>query len=356
MRYSLSLCLFLLATACLSAQSTEYGLASYYGDYLHGRPTASGEKYDFKKFTCAHRSLDFGTMLKVTRTDNNKYVVVRVNDRGPFVKGRIVDLSRAAANHIGLDVDGITKVKLEILDNNQDVSQSLPQEPASPQAPKSIPKSYFELETGDMSEKGANADWEPAKKNKLVDMVAKSIPEDALEAIPESFEENSAPPPATDEQAVTNNSRSIPLKQLLISSSNAPRAAAETSSEPIAVEEAPQAEDIESISTPKSPITAQVPPDAVSIASYDHYEKPHSGKRYHVQIAAYKDKSNAEERLSELKPTFDQAFIKSSDNGMHKVMIGPFGYRSEASSFLAELKEKHQMRGFIIKELLKDNQ
>lgn len=88
----------------------ETGIASHYADSLAGRPTASGEAYDPRKFTCAHPKLPFQTMLEVVRVKTGRRVRCRVNDRGPFAKGRIIDLSRAAAEALGMD--GITKVRL----------------------------------------------------------------------------------------------------------------------------------------------------------------------------------------------------------------------------------------------------
>src|SRR5687767_8980161 len=73
--------------------ATEAGIASYYADKYHGRPTASGEIFDTGKLTAAHRSLPFGTTVKVTHLGNRRSVTVRINDRGPFVAGRVIDLS-----------------------------------------------------------------------------------------------------------------------------------------------------------------------------------------------------------------------------------------------------------------------
>lgn len=93
----------------------EKGEASYYADKFHGRPTASGEKYNKKAFTAAHKTLPFGTKVRVTNLNNNKSVDVIINDRGPFKAGRIIDLSRAAAEKIGLINDGVAKVTVEVL-------------------------------------------------------------------------------------------------------------------------------------------------------------------------------------------------------------------------------------------------
>ena len=94
---------------------TVTGKASYYADRYHGRTTANGEKYDKTAYTCAHRTYKFGTILRVTNTSNNKSVKVRVNDRGPYAEGRIVDLSRAAAEAIDMVASGVISVKVEVL-------------------------------------------------------------------------------------------------------------------------------------------------------------------------------------------------------------------------------------------------
>lgn len=91
------------------------GLASFYATKFHGRRTASGEKFNSKLFTAAHLTLPFGTLLKVTNPSNSKSVVVRVNDRGPYIRGRLIDLSRAAADLIGITRSGVARVELEIL-------------------------------------------------------------------------------------------------------------------------------------------------------------------------------------------------------------------------------------------------
>jgi len=89
------------------------GIASYYGKEFHGRKTANGETFDMNAMTAAHRTLPFGTMVKVINLANNKEVTVRINDRGPFIKGRIIDLSYGAAAEI--DLLSVGQVKLEII-------------------------------------------------------------------------------------------------------------------------------------------------------------------------------------------------------------------------------------------------
>lgn len=89
------------------------GKASWYGPGFQGKKTANGEKYNMYGLTAAHKKLAFGTKVKVTNLKNNKSIIVRINDRGPFVKGRIIDLSKSARDSIGMD--GIAQVKLEII-------------------------------------------------------------------------------------------------------------------------------------------------------------------------------------------------------------------------------------------------
>lgn len=91
------------------------GIASYYADDFHGKQTSNGEIYDMHSLTAAHKTLPFDTMIRVTNLANNKSVVVRVNDRGPYVDGRIIDLSLGAAKAIDLIATGTTRVRLEVL-------------------------------------------------------------------------------------------------------------------------------------------------------------------------------------------------------------------------------------------------
>lgn len=94
---------------------TQTGVASWYGDPYHGRRAANGEIYDMNAFTAAHRTWPFDTMVRVTNLTNQREVDVRITDRGPFVDGRIIDLSRAAAEHIELIGPGIAHVRLQVL-------------------------------------------------------------------------------------------------------------------------------------------------------------------------------------------------------------------------------------------------
>jgi peptidoglycan lytic transglycosylase len=91
------------------------GKASFYADFFEGRLTANGEVFDQSRLTAAHKSLKFGTIVRVTNLKNGKSIVVKINDRGPFVAGRIIDLSKEAARQIGMIQDGVVDVTVEIL-------------------------------------------------------------------------------------------------------------------------------------------------------------------------------------------------------------------------------------------------
>ncbi len=98
-----------------TATKISTGVVSWYGDKFHGRKTASGERYDKHELTAAHKSLPFGTKVKVTNIRNGKSVVVEINDRGPYAKSRVLDLSQAAFSEIGHTNTGVMQVEYEII-------------------------------------------------------------------------------------------------------------------------------------------------------------------------------------------------------------------------------------------------
>lgn len=99
-----------------SAKQAQVGNASWYGKAFHGRPTASGEDYDMFQLTAAHRSLPLGTFVKVTNLRNGKWAVLKVNDRGPYVGNRILDVSYGAAQALNFRGRGVEKVKVEVIE------------------------------------------------------------------------------------------------------------------------------------------------------------------------------------------------------------------------------------------------
>ncbi|MFH0902991.1 MAG: septal ring lytic transglycosylase RlpA family protein [Pseudomonadota bacterium] len=103
------------SVAHLRVGSTLQGKASWYGERHHGRRTASGESFDMRAMTAAHRALPFGTRVRVTNNTNGRTVIVRINDRGPFRSGFVIDLSRAAAARLGMIAQGVAEVVIEVV-------------------------------------------------------------------------------------------------------------------------------------------------------------------------------------------------------------------------------------------------
>jgi len=108
-----------LANAPDVSKFEQHGAASWYGRDFHGRRTASGERFDMNALTAAHRTLPLASYVRVTNTKNEKSVIVRINDRGPFHTGRIIDLSRAAAEVLGMQHSGTTRVEIQGLSAEQ---------------------------------------------------------------------------------------------------------------------------------------------------------------------------------------------------------------------------------------------
>ncbi len=106
---------FLIWQSSNENDSIQYGKASYYASKFEGRITASGEVFSNDSLTAAHRNLPFGTKVKLINLDNDKSVVVRINDRGPFIEGRVIDVSQTVAKQLGFYNKGITDIKLEII-------------------------------------------------------------------------------------------------------------------------------------------------------------------------------------------------------------------------------------------------
>ncbi|TCT01554.1 rare lipoprotein A [Aquabacter spiritensis] len=114
------------------ADGGQTGVASY---YWQGKGTASGERFNANAMTAAHRSLPFDTKVKVTNLRNGRSVIVRINDRGPFIRGRIIDVSRAAAGELGFTRHGVTKVRVAVVDDEAEtIALPIPKPPAKPAA------------------------------------------------------------------------------------------------------------------------------------------------------------------------------------------------------------------------------
>ncbi|MDD6583856.1 MAG: septal ring lytic transglycosylase RlpA family protein [Bacteroidales bacterium] len=172
--------IFILATilslTTTTAQAQSKGKASYYGNKFHGRRTSDGSRYHKDSLTCAHRTLPFGTLLKVRNQKNGREVVVKVTDRGPFGPGRIVDLSMAAAREIGMVQQGVVPVEVTRVGHVNDSKLLLAQsdaahETALPQAKYLDPATGKFYTMDEWTERG-----EKARKEHMARMAQKVQP------------------------------------------------------------------------------------------------------------------------------------------------------------------------------------
>jgi peptidoglycan lytic transglycosylase len=140
----------------------EFGKASFYADKFVGKLTASGEKYKHNDLTAAHKSLPFGTKVRVTNLTNGKSITVRINDRGPFVENRVIDLSKKAAEKIDFIEIGIVDVKLELLNAGQPKTKNIPKKEVIPYSEfkyyqvnsKLIEPNHYGIQIGSFSDSG----------------------------------------------------------------------------------------------------------------------------------------------------------------------------------------------------------
>ncbi len=141
------LLVFFLLPAYTLAQNNflQKGTASYYADKFDGRTTANGEKYNPSKMTAAHRMLPFGTVVKVTNLKNGKSCEVRINDRGPFVEGRIIDLSREAARKLDFIQEGLAEVRIEVIKESSEAIAGQATHKKVYDSPMEISREYHEL-------------------------------------------------------------------------------------------------------------------------------------------------------------------------------------------------------------------
>ena len=132
---------------------TQTGIASWYGNKFHGNKTASGEVYDMYAMTAAHKTLPLGTYVKVVNLENERFAVVRVNDRGPFVDGRVIDLSYLAASKIGIAQCGLGRVRLEALGKDHPPAAPTRRELAAAALPPDAARPYYTLQLGSFTDR-----------------------------------------------------------------------------------------------------------------------------------------------------------------------------------------------------------
>ncbi|MFT4664964.1 MAG: rare lipoprotein A [Polaribacter sp.] len=296
--FTFLVCLFAFNTT--SAQSEEYGVASYYDDSFQDSKTASGEPYDKAKYTGAHKKLPFGTIVKITRLDTKASVKIRINDRGPYIKGRIIELSKKAATQIDLINAGVAKVKIEVLG-----SGTVPDEFANIENPSPARTVITEAPRPSASTRNNDKLTTSVKTNKRP--TAKTV------APAEKPAPKATPPP--------------PKKETV-----------KPAAKPIA---------------PKEPASRMRSGD---FSMYDLYKvqllRPER-TGFGVQVASLTNYANVMKQVAELQEKWFKNILISVEKGkkgqpVYKILLGPFPDRATAKSYEKDLKRKKKIDGFIV--------
>ena len=313
MRYyftAIAMMAFLFASQFAIAQAEEYGVASYYDDSFQGSKTASGEPYDKGKYTGAHKKLPFGTIIKVTRLDTKESVKIRINDRGPYIKGRIVELSKKAADKINLVTAGVAKVKIEVLGSG------------------TVPDEFANIENPTTTIPTVPVDKQSSRTNdKLTTTVKKT---------------NQKPP--------------APTPSVKTAEKVAPAASPKKETAPAQV--APKKEKKEAVPAAKSiaPMETTTRVRGGDFNLFDLYKvqllRPER-TGFGVQVASLTSYANAMKQVAILQEKWFNNILISVEKGkgdvpIYKVLLGPFPDRKTAQSYEKDLKRKKKIDGFIV--------
>ena len=297
---------FATSAMTVSAQDTEYGKASYYSDSFQGSTTANGNIYDKNKMTGAHKTLPFGTKVRVTRLDNKKSVVVVINDRGPFIKGRIVEVSSAAAKKIGLLVDGVTEVTLDILEKG---------------GTKAI----------------AKATPPPAKAPEEYDAIVSSKGNDR-KSVEEKVKTSKTRASASKSKASTSSSKGKAVASKAVTKKTATKEETKLTAKG---------------SEEKSAMGMRTDNN---YSPYDLYritlERPIK-TGFGVQVASMTDYENTMKKVAELEGKWFKNILLSIEKGadgnpVYKIILGHYETRDQANRYKKDLKKNKKISGFVV--------
>jgi len=282
------LCCFV---AGLEAQ--DYGTATYFDDAFHGRRTSSGEKYDKSKLTAAYKKYDFGTILRVTRLDNKKSVQVRIIDKGPFIKGRLIEISRKAAERLDMIGESEVEVKVEIV------------------------------------KRGGEPEGENVESGADDEITVYEAPEARVTTVPDPVE------PKPEPKVETRISKPTPKKEATIAR---PRVAATPAPKSKQLDE-------EGILLRRG-----------NFQTYDLYKvqilRPQR-KGYGVQVAYISNYENVLKQVAELQEKWFKNILISVEKGkndkpVYRIVLGPFPDKDTANAYKKRLKSKKRISGFLV--------
>lgn len=298
--------LLLVSLNGLQAQDEEFGLASYYSDEFHGRKTAYGYTYHKDKLTTAHKKHPHGTILKVTRLDNNKSVTVKVIDKGPFIRGRVVDLSRKAAERIGLVDVGVAEVKVEVVSK--------------------------------MSKESSSADVAAKTKPKT------SVPKDR----PVAFSEESTTTPARSSTKKATPTTTTKAR----STASVSREQSSTSSSKSAKGDVLTEKGSAKNASKTSSRARLVTQDYTKYGLYKIVLEKPSKKGFGVQVASLSNYENVLRQVADLQSKWFENILLSVEKGeakpIYKIILGPFDSEKQALGYKKDLQRKHKVKGFVV--------
>jgi rare lipoprotein A len=363
-------------------QTEELGLASYYGDKFHGRKTAYGDTYDRNKYTCAHKRHKYGTELRVTRIDNKKSVVVKVTDRGPFVKGRVVDLSYVAAEKIGLIQDGVAEVKVEVVGKEsskkpdtasveKDKSEKVVTETVRPQDYDIQPRSTTTEKPADTAKRSSEKDDDKAAEKAPAKPQADNGPQP--KGVYKLSTAGSEPQYAV--QVASMNNHANALKQvdmlkakwfkdiILLAEPKGETVSYKVLMGPFDNEDSAKKYKASlkkkhkmdgfvvtlPVERPKTTVKGGEPTEYSMNESQPGVilAAPKEGD-YGVQVASLDNFDSAVKYVEGLKARWFKDILVKVDDESYKVILGPMEEEASATNYMKNLEKKHKIKGFVV--------
>jgi rare lipoprotein A len=314
---TLALALFCsVAFLAANAQQSEYGQASFYDDSFQGSKTAYNVVYNKNELTASHKIYPYGTLLRVTRLDNKKSVIVKVIDKGPYIKGRVVDLSKKAASQLAMVDDGVANVKVELYQKAADAPETTIEAPARQPAATSRTTTT----PSRTSDRTATASREP-------------------EEVPAGFEApRTTTKPRTTVRPVANDDEPTVVRTK--------NTTATTAKKPVAAEK----------TTIKKTAPARlVKQDYTKYGLYKiQLERPVK-KGFGVQVASLENYESVMRQVASLQSkSFDNILVsieqdsKVKTKTLYKVILGPQDTEAAATSYKNNLKKRYKMNGFVV--------
>lgn len=327
-RMNLIVFVFFLFNGYVFAQVgvTQTGKASYYADKFHGNKTTSGERYDKNDYTAAHREYAFHTLLKVTNLKNNKSVIVRVNDKGPHKKERIIDISKAAAIEIDLVKMGVADVKIEVVEGVKPGKITDAKTSETPAKTETNKTKTTDSKTTNPSESTPKNKDVKGKSSETTPKTTETKPSDSKTNKDTKAKTNEVPVKTTDNKSDDSNPKTTTEEK--------------KDSDTTAKTDVTDAKKSDDSSASKTG-DLSFPPDNI----YTLDGNPATPNGYGIQIGTFSHPANALKFCKDIESLgFAKVYIKSiasSGFNHYKVMVGEYSSESEMQTEIGKLKEKN---------------